>query len=166
MKALLLFFILITSLFAEGCNIPQAQEYYGVNDQPIAQPRKARQKAQKVGFITFYPYEEGMEKARRERVPAMVIVASAGCPHWNTLAELLIRESQTNYILDRRFVVILINSEEISLYPDFMTDVSPTMFFLDYKGDFIAAPMKGAPISDIGFSEWLFGLSMHENTKL
>lgn len=162
-KFLFLFVSLVIGIQASQCDV--TQNYFNsqepVNSQVEKNPslEKMTTFSTESGLIVFN-YKEAVEVAKKLNRKIFIIVAQAGCPAWNNFAsEIDKKNSLFNKYLKDLYIVALIPSSDLNKYPQYRTDISPTIFITTASEEIIANPIKGAPTMDAVFAEYIFDLA-------
>jgi hypothetical protein len=107
-----------------------------------------------------------LEIAKEEKKPHIVIIAKESCPYANQLLEGILSNKKFKNVLRQNFVLTIIESSYIPAFPEFYTDNSPTLFFLDYQGFFFTDAYNGMPKSLDDFSLYLEKMKDYHNNIL
>lgn len=160
-KVLLLSLFLSQLLAASQCTV--VQDYFEEGNSKFSTSEATQKKFKTIRTSTglyLFSYEDAVRVAKKLDRKIMVIVAQAGCPAWNKFAKELDRDGGfLNKYAKELYVVALIPSSELASYPQYATDVSPTIFITTKDEQIIAEPIKGAPVIDVDFGKYLIDLA-------
>jgi len=158
-------------LFAGQCQV--VNDYFGAeqlptnttqnNHQPqtLVQPKEFETVVTKTGLYLM-SYKDALKAAKRFNRKVMVIVAQASCSAWQVFGDGIFNEGLINKYLKDLYFVALIPTTEVKKYPQYVTNISPTIYFIDKDENLVAAPLKGAPNLDFDFAKYLLDLAFYE----
>lgn len=96
-----------------------------------------------INGINVYSYKNALLKSKESKKPIFTLIYKENCPFCKKFFEDLKTDKRLNKIIKSNYEMTMISIKDIYAYNQFQTDISPTIFIINEKGENIANPIKG-----------------------